>query len=403
MTQFKLNALAAILLVGFACGAGCPQFVHPVDPMYQSPVVFNAPPTMQQLIAQVNLNTQRVQSLESTGATLGLRGFPSIRAQIYMVPPMKFRMIGETALTGQLLDIGSNETEFWVWGRGFNSPGLLYARHDEFNRSAAKTMLPVEPSWVAQAMGLPYFDPNDLHQGPYPTATGNYEIRTTLNSAAGQITKVTVIDKQYGYVLEQHMYDAAGQPIASALASNHRYDPSHGVSLPYKVDIRLPQSNIDFSVSIIGYRINQLTEGTGTFTRPHRPDVPEINLVQGMGQPLPTGQPLPSSQPYGAAQTYGTGQPYGAGQPLPSGQPTSTNYPANGQMFPSGQPLPSGNFAPVQQQAPPNMPSNAPQYPSHGGYPLGSNMPTNSVNAVRPVYETAAQADYHSPPIRGMR
>lgn len=386
MTQFKLQGIVAILLVGFACGAGCPQFTQPVDPMYQAPVVFNAPPTMEQLMAQVNLNTQRVQSLESTGATLGLAGFPSIRAQIYMMPPTKFRMIGETALTGQLLDLGSNAEEFWVWGRGFNSPGLMYARHDEFNQTMAKTMLPVEPSWVAQAMGLARFDPNDLHQGPFPTASGNYEIRTTMNSSAGQITKVTVIDKQYGYVIEQHMYDGAGQPIASALASNFRYDPSYQVSLPYKVDIRLPKSGMDFSISVIGYRINQLTEGTGTFTRPRRPDVPEINLVGNAAQPMP-GAPV-----------------YSSGQPLPGAPmaPVSQPYPVNGQMLPSGQPLPAGNYAPPPQ-APTGYPQASPQqYPSGSGFPLGSNTPTNAVNAVRPVYETAAQQEYQSPPIRGL-
>lgn len=392
MTQFKLQGIVAILLVGFACGAGCPQFTQQIDPMYQSPVVFNAPPTMEQLMAQVNMNTQKVQTLESTGATLGLKGFPSIRAQVYMAPPMKFRMIGETALTGQLLDLGSNEQEFWVWGRGFNSPGLMYARHDEFNQTMAKTMLPVEPSWVAQAMGLARFDPNDFHQGPFPTASGNYEIRTTMNSSAGQITKVTVIDKQYGYVLEQHMYDAAGQPIASALASNHRFDPSYQVSLPYKVDIRLPKSGMDFSISVIGYRINQLTEGTGTFSRPQRPDVPEINLVHNAGQPMPGGP------------AYATGQPLPSGQPLPGAQPapTSQPYPNNGQMLPSGQPLPAGNYAPPPQ-APTGYPQPGPsQYPSGGGFPLGNNAPSNSVNAVRPVYETAAQQDYQSPPIRGL-
>lgn len=393
MTQFKLQGIVAILLVGFACGAGCPQFTQQIDPMYQPPVVFNAPPTMEQLMAQVNMNTQKVQSLESTGATLGLKGFPSIRAQIYMAPPMKFRMIGETALTGQLLDLGSNEQEFWVWGRGFNSPGLMYARHDEFNRTMAKTMLPVEPGWVAQAMGLARFDPNDFHQGPFPTESGNYEIRTTMNSSAGQITKVTVIDKRFGYVVEQHMYDAAGQPIASALASNHRYDPSYQVSLPYKVDIRLPKSGMDFSISVIGYRINQLTEGTGTFSRPRRPDVPEINLVHSAGQPLP-----------GGSAAYSSGQPLPGSQPGPgaSSQPSSQPYPNNGQMLPSGQPLPTGNFAPPPQ-APTGYPQpSQPQLPSGSGFPLGSNTPSGAVNAVRPVYETAAQQDYQSPPIRGL-
>lgn len=367
------------------------------DPMYQPPVVFQAQPTMEQLMAQVNLNTERVQSLESTGATLGLQGFPSIRAQIYMMPPTKFRMIGETALTGQLLDLGSNEQEFWVWGRGFDSPGLMYARHDEFQYSPVKTMLPVEPSWVAQAMGLAHFDPGDNHQGPYQTANGNYEIRTTLSSSAGPITKVTIIDRQYGYVVEQHLYDAAGQPVASALASNFRYDPSFSVTLPYTVDIRLPKSGADFTIQIIGYRINQLTEGTGTFAKPQRPDVPQINLASGAGMPMAAGQPLPSGQPLPGGQyspqthpTMNQAQPYPA-QPYPTQQP-----PASGQQF---DPYSPANTAP---------PVNPPQVPAMQNYPLGSNTPQGAppasrYSAVRPVYDTAARQEFNSPPIRGMR
>ncbi len=334
------------------CGAGCPQMVRN-DPVFQAPVVFQTQPALEELMAHVNANTSRIQSLESTGASIGLAGFPSIRAQMYMMPPLNFRLIGETSLTGQLLDLGSNDQEFWVWGRGFNTPGLMFARHDQFQHTTARQLLPVEPDWIAQAMGLVRFEPEDFHQGPYVTQSGNYEVRSTIQSAAGQITKVTIIEKSQGYVLEQHVYDASGQPLASALASNHRYDPTYGVSLPYRVEIRLPRSGIEFTTQVVGYRINQLAESASIFARPRRPDVPEIDLAA----------------PYGSQNG-----------PQPS--------------FVPGQTLPSSGFIPSGGAYPAGV------YPPNGNPQVGISVGTT---AIRPTYEMSAQPEYASPAIRGLR
>jgi len=351
--------LFGLSLILFACGAGCPNMLRQ-EPVFQTPVAFETQPSMEQLIAHVNANSSKIQSLESTGASIGLKGYPSIRAQIYMAPPMKFRLIGETSLTGQLLDLGSNDQEFWVWGKGFETPGLMYARHDEFQNTTARQMLPVEPSWVAQAMGLARFDPQDFHQGPYITASGHYEIRSTMQSPAGAITKSTVIDKAYGYVLEQHVYDATGQPIASALCSNHQFDPTYGVSMPHRVDIRLPKTGVDFSIQVIGYRINQLSEFAGIFARPSRPDVPAINIATGVGMPQ-----LP------------------ANNVSPTGQGPSV----------MGQPYPATNTAPS---------TSAPMYPLGASQGL-QNQVAPVTRVVRPRYQTAELHEFDNRTIRGLQ
>jgi len=387
--RLPLGMMLCILL--FAMGAGCPGMIRQ-QPIFDAPVVFQTQPNMQQLIAHVNANTNRIQSLESTGASIGLRGFPSIRSQIYMMPPKKFRLTGETSLTGQLVDIGSNNEEFWVWGRGFQSPGILYARHDQFQYTAASQMLPVEPGWVAQAMGLVRFEPNDFHQGPYLTASGNYEIRSTIQSPKGQFTKVTVIEKSQGQVLEQHVYNAAGQPIASALASNHRYDPTTNTTLPYKVEIRLPMSESDFSIEIVGYRINQLVEQSGTFTRPNRSGVPAIDLA-GPAVPFPSGQPgqqVPGTGPQAYSGAYSQPQPQmsrPATPPSPAGYGPSGGF-ASPPTFPTSQPANNSNYSPSTIS------------------PLGSNLPgptgAGAVRAIRPDYEIATRNDYQAAPVRGL-
>ncbi|MGY8768928.1 MAG: hypothetical protein ACKVH8_10955 [Pirellulales bacterium] len=313
----------------------------PRAPVIQAPVVFAQAPTLESLIAHVNSNTQRIQSLEAEGASISVQGFPSIRASISMAPPKSFRLIGETSITGQLIDLGSNNQEFWAWSKVGDWPGQLYARHDQFQNTAARQMLPVEPSWISQALGLAYFDPNDRHQGPYPTQDGKMEIRSTVTSPSGQLTKVTVIDPTYGWVTQQHVYDSNGQTLASALASDHRYDPAIAASLPHQVDINLPPAQMRMAITVYGYRYNHLTPDDNRWLRPQRSDTPSINLanpnlVPGAMPPI-QGSPYPA--PTQPVQTH----PYPAG-------PQQPGYPAT-PGFSNNYPQPNNQASPVYRQS----------------------------------------------------
>ena len=316
-----------LLLFLISTSIGC-NIMPSRTPVIQAPVAFTQAPTLESLIAHVNGNTQRIQSLEAQGASISVQGFPSIRASISMAPPKSFRLIGETSLTGQLIDLGSNDQEFWAWSKVGDWPGQLYARHDQFQNTAARQMLPVEPSWISQALGLAYFDPNDQHQGPYPTQDGKLEIRTIVNSPSGQLTMVTVIDPTYGWVTQQHVYDQAGQTLASALASDHRYDPAVASSLPHQVDINLPPAQLRMAITIYGYRYNHLTPDDNRWIRPQRSDTPSINLANPNQIPGPnTGPPIQGS-PYPAPTQPVQTNPYPAAPPQPGYPPTPgfSNY-----------------------------------------------------------------------------
>ncbi|MEX2357794.1 MAG: hypothetical protein WEE51_05655 [Pirellulaceae bacterium] len=378
MNRQSTLAISCVLLLGVCSGAGCPMMQR-TDPMHQPPVVFQETASLDQLIAHVNGNTAKVQSLESTGASVSVKGFPAARANLYMVPPKRFRLIAETSLTGQLLDLGSNDQEFWLWGKMMNLPGQLYARHDQFQYTAARQMMPVEPHWVSYALGLVTFEPTDQHEGPRMTNAGHYEIRSQVSSGSGPLTKVTIIDRSHGNVLEQHVYDAQGTTLVSAMASNHRFDVSTGVTLPYKVDIRLPQSGLDFSVSVIGYRINQMADTQAMFQRPERSDVRSINLADPHG--MAAQQPTMQSGIYGSSDA---------------------SYPAAGNnqqqnQYPVAAPYSNGNPSPTEpqyQQPSPYQSSRQSGYPvSMGaGEPSGYSGPR--VSTTRP--------DFDVPVMRGM-
>lgn len=254
----RIAALGAIAvcLVAFSGCRSWPWHRAPQTPT--SPQLFQDEPTLAELIGAVNANTDRVNQLQADSVTLSLTGAPILRGNLKFERPKNFRMIaGLTQLTGSEVDVGSNSELFWVWIKRMDQ--IYYARHEEFVNSPARTAVPLEPSWLVEAIGLPRFDAGDRHEGPIDRGNNQYEIRSYLSGANRGKTKVTIIDGAYGWVLSQAMYDEKNQLAASAIATEHRYYAGAGVVLPATVEINLPTAGQTARIDVAEYTINQLT------------------------------------------------------------------------------------------------------------------------------------------------
>ena len=88
-------------------------------------------------------------------------------------------------MTSSGIDIGSNEEEFWVWLKTpmpGQPPAVLFAKHDQYENSQAKQMLPIEPAWVIDLAGTCLFRPHGPSTpGPFQRPDGNLEIQVTLS------------------------------------------------------------------------------------------------------------------------------------------------------------------------------------------------------------------------------
>ena len=78
---------------------------------------------------------------------------------------------------------------------------MYFCRHDQFAASPARQMVPIQPDWLIDALGVSTFDPSLPHQGPYPLPDGRLEIRTIKETPEGTITKRTILDASQGWVL----------------------------------------------------------------------------------------------------------------------------------------------------------------------------------------------------------
>ena len=119
-------------------------------------------------------------------------------------------------------------------------------------------MFPVDPHWLIEAIGLVQLEPGGMHEGPFTREDGRVEVRTRLPGPTGDMTRVLVIDGRYGWILEQHLFDAAGRAVASARTSGHRYYAAAAVSLPHRIEIEMPDAQLSLTIDVSEYSINSL-------------------------------------------------------------------------------------------------------------------------------------------------
>ncbi len=74
-------------------------------------------------------------------------------------------------------------------------PALFFCRHDQFAACRARQMIPIDPKWLIEALGVAELDPSLPYQGP-PTLVGpnRLEIRAVRETPTGPTTRITIID-----------------------------------------------------------------------------------------------------------------------------------------------------------------------------------------------------------------
>jgi hypothetical protein len=317
-TKTAAGFLAVVALLS-ACGATCQRQMM-MNPFAASgpaaPEVLMEGASLDQIIAAVNQNSARIQSLSMTNATItipDILGLPLLNGNIAAERPGRFRLTAATAVTGPEMDLGSNDELFWMWVRRNQPPAVYFCRHAQFANSNIRQVMPVEPSWLLAALGIVDLDPASVFAGPSPRPDGTVELRSWLQSASGTLQRVTVIDARRAWVIEQYVYDQSGANLlASAVAESHRYYPIEQVSLPERISIKLPPANLALKLNLGTVQINQLTaDRQQLWSMPALAGYPQYDLGgAALGTPVPgrtSAQPVPGGVlPVSYPTTYPT-------------------------------------------------------------------------------------------------
>lgn len=308
MIRFSRLALPLVAVLFSASGATCPQFVNTYG--VSQPRVLPPAATLTDVITTINNNSARIQSLWTDDATISVPSvplMPSLRAHLYLDRPRHFRLLGETMLTGSEADLGSNDDLFWFWAKRSPQPAVFYCRHDQFETSLARSLLPVEPEWVIEALGIVTLDSAGQYSAPVHSGQGRLRFETAVETAHGRMTKVTEVDESQGWIVGQHLYDNQRRLVASALASKHGREPVTGVALPARVEIQTPASGASpqftMRLDLRGVRVNQLPANQQQlWTLPNYQGSSPINLADpNLRMVDPRTAPPPAAPPGQAA------------------------------------------------------------------------------------------------------
>jgi hypothetical protein len=239
------------------------------------PVALTAIPSLEEVTGVVN-RTQSIQQLSSNSASvevLSMPNLPRLSATLNLQRERRFRLRASLPIVlGAGMDLGSNDELFWFEVPEGISKTLYYARHDQYRQQLKRAVLPVDPTWVMDALGLVQIDPNTVVEGPVKREDGKLEIRNTMNMPDGLYQRVCLIEPSAGYVTHQFLYGPSGAEIARSEASNHVYYDQQLCVLPHRVELNLTPSvgpPLSMRIEVASYTVNQLLSGDpALFTMP---------------------------------------------------------------------------------------------------------------------------------------
>ncbi|MDR1480295.1 MAG: hypothetical protein LBJ00_15275 [Planctomycetaceae bacterium] len=193
-------------------------------------------PTFNEIIDPINRNSAMIRNIAADNVTLT---FPDvsmpINVKLTCERPKRIRIIGGTSITGQEIDFGSNDELFWVWLK--REQNTFYCKHAQFPTCPVRDILPFDPDWLIEALGIVEFKDNEQHEGPHPSGDGNWVIITRRNTQTGQFVKKTTVDAKTGFVIKQEIFSPQNELLTAATSSDYRFDVQNGIAYARKIEI----------------------------------------------------------------------------------------------------------------------------------------------------------------------
>lgn len=245
-----------------------------------------------QLVAQLNERTARVRQLKSS-VRVAAAGLPGLRGDLLVERPDRLRLqAGLMGMNEAGFDLGSNEEHFWIWQK-MALPGqpetFYHARHLEYQQSALRQQLQLQPLWLIDALGLVQFSPSDRHEGPFPRPDGRVELRTWSDGRNGAAIRRMVIDPKTLEIHQQSFYDQNGQLVGWLDSIRHEAYPEFGLSLPRRIEIHVlapGASAFEMTVDAGKYEINSIYGDPARLWQMPQPEgIQRVDLAGGGRSP----------------------------------------------------------------------------------------------------------------------
>ncbi len=278
-------AATCVLLCGTACTPRWGMLRRQDPPAAELPKEI---PSAEQLVAYLNDNAKRIDTLRCTDVdmtvTHGLKPW-GLRGMMVAEKSKNFRMSAKT-LGKQVVDLGSNEQEFWYWVSKSQPPYQFYCSYKDLEQGNAAVNLPFQPQWIMETLGFGPYGPAERYKVEVDGDRLKLVERTRSPQGA-PVRKEIVFRRRpargtqpqvLAYVLVD---EGTGREICSAHISEVMIDPRTNAIVPRKTELRWPGERLKLSMRLGTVTLNSQMPQTA-FVRPER-GFRSYNLAQRRG------------------------------------------------------------------------------------------------------------------------
>lgn len=280
----RREAICSAVAAGMTFLPGCMSMRSwlrgPADPFARQPCVLPPDATVEQVVAHLNRNVDRLQSWRAHGVGIKVKGVPfPLNGDLAVQKGRRLRLM-VNSIGGTEVDLGSNEHLFWFWAKQNKQPHVYYARHEDADLAVRQLNLPFEPQWLMEAFGLEPYIPQQLRMQPgMQPGTAQLVSDHVLNNG-WQVRQIVIVDLCHGLVREHTLWDSSrnGKIIATARLSEHFIDPPSGVVLPRRIELDWPQAEMTLAMEFGAIQVNPAALPDQLWEMPVLPQTQAINL-----------------------------------------------------------------------------------------------------------------------------
>ena len=260
----------------------------------------------ERLVARLNQQAAVVKVVRYPDVAITLDG-PDVPAageslansSLIAAQPRLFLLKAGKNIRSDLLQVGSNEREFWLVG---DVPGqdklFLVCAHEDFPKAAAKLPVPFDPEWALLALGMTGTDPDPARYRPVVTddRLRTYTLSREATTPGGRKVEhhtVFAADEPTGTqpLVRQHRITEPGgkKVIARAdVTSVYRVPGTNGAEVPTDLTLAWPEQKFTMRLRMRNPEVNEALDPARTrelFTRPEVRGVTPVNLADASFRP----------------------------------------------------------------------------------------------------------------------
>lgn len=284
--RLPLLLLAAVSLLQQGCMVANRLF-PPTPFSKRAPCALQPGASKVQIVQYLNRNItgtdtrSGLASWRSSHVRLSVPGWPSLPASIAIEAPRNLRLrVSDPLSRNDIVDLGSNARQFWVWAKDGQPKNVITAAHEDLPAAQDVLRIPFQPDWLMEVLGVIPINVGEVTLRHPDPSSPTVELVSTVPSPTGPIEKVIRVDSCHGIVREHALYDARGVIIARAALYDHGIDTATGLVMPHLVRIDWPEMNQQLTMRIDKVELNPPPLQASAWTVPTKPGYPTIDLKE---------------------------------------------------------------------------------------------------------------------------